>query len=91
MLQKTDEDFDIPFGQDDDWIECGLDDERFGPAESWPSSEEIDGDRWCLTEAIPDPDTYDEWLTRVNEINQADDRNGPISDQDLQASGLPVG
>jgi len=39
----------------------------------------------------PDPDSYDAWLDRINEINQGRDENGPISDQDIQAAGLPVG
>jgi hypothetical protein len=55
----------------------------FGPPESWPSWCD---DRWVPTEPVPDPDSYDTWLDRINEINQGRDDDGRLNDRDIETA-----
>jgi hypothetical protein len=88
MLHRTDEDFDVPFGDHDAVIEaealCNGPPCSENPAE-WPMW--VDQDRWVPS---PDPE-YDTWLDRVSAIMDGQDIAGRISDDDIQDAGLPCG
>jgi hypothetical protein len=68
---------DIPFADHDAVIECGACDPDHGPAEDWPAW--CDQDRWVPNQ---DPE-YDEWLDRISAIMDGQDRDGPITDDDV--------
>jgi hypothetical protein len=101
------EGFVIPFAGDDQFIECGVDDPDFGPAESWPAwtvaerfEPSSDDESWFIRQSADDDDWagYAEWSRRLEELHQASEYMDHLEamhwtdgDQDIMAAGLPVG
>jgi hypothetical protein len=52
--------FSIPFAADDQFIENDPTDPFYGEPASWPTSPEIDGERWAPTETTDEPTEADE-------------------------------
>jgi hypothetical protein len=93
----------IPWAEDDRWIECGLDDADFGEPEGWPDW--TDEGRWEADQpyepSAEDMADYLAWSDRLQTLRTLADADRLEAvlpchpayhcDADIEAAGLPVG